>query len=353
MTSLVLPRINARVPLTLAPAPRIAANAALSAFLIESQAFAAADIPSIWHDSLEACEYALDAWIKRETGPLYCLSPVFDLSVPRHDRFTSDTVCDCEAVDICWFEGDICQWPVGAGLERLNRLTNGLGVIVLHVLIRQSLPVYPLFTPDVARDTASFKGRHEKGRAAPDVARDTASMMYWNGEDDEEVVLDMAFDEGDTAGREAMREEMVTSMLVKSASPAWALDRPRSLDLPYCARHLRHSLRTLIDPVARQIAENALALSQLRFEHDFSSELDTDGEFIAFGGVLSWEQDDVTVRIYDDLVYMAHQGEFCDHIGEIHLEFSDPAALGKWQRDMRVQFKAIGLIDRLIHDLSM
>ncbi|MDR2032807.1 MAG: PRTRC system protein F [Azoarcus sp.] len=220
---------------------------------------------------------------------------------------------------------------MGARLDALNRQARGLGVIVFHVLACQSQRVYPLFTPDVARDIAS--------------------MLYWNGEEDEEAALEMAFDEEDEAEREAMRREMVTSALLKSSSPAWALDRPRHLDLPYCARQLRRALKTLTDPVARRIAGGALALSQLRFEHDFLP--DPDGEFIAFGGVLTWREDDVTVRIYDDLIDMAHQSEFCDRIGEIRLELSDPAALGTWQRDMRVPFQAIGLIDRLIHDLSM
>ncbi|MNN95472.1 hypothetical protein D3C81_2142840 [compost metagenome] len=58
------------------------------------------------------------------------------------------------------------------------------------------------------------------------------------------------------------------------------------------------------------------------------------------------------MRIYDDLINMAHQGEFCDRIGEVELPLDQPALLADWRKAMHSRFKAIGLIDRLIHALS-
>jgi PRTRC genetic system protein F len=190
---------------------------------------------------------------------------------------------------------------------------------------------YPLFTPAVAHEMAS--------------------MLYWCGEDDEEAALDMSCEEGDEAAREEMRAEMVTAALVKSASPAWGHDWPRGLTLPTCARHLRRALKTLADPAARRIAETALALSQLHLVHDFQPECESDS--IAFGAVLSWREDDVTVRVYDDMLEMAYQGEFCEIMGTARFGIDDPESFRQWQHDMKTRFQAIGLIDRLIHDLSM
>ena len=230
-----------------------------------------------------------------------------------------------------WGTSGIDPWPIGAGVEALNRQARCLGVMVLHVLDRQSRMAYPLFTPAVAREMAS--------------------MLYWCGEDDEETALDMSCEEGDEAACEAMRAEMVTRALIASSSPAWAHDWPRGMALPYCARHLRRALKTLTDPAARQIAENALALSLLRLENDYLPE--AEGEFIGFGGVLPWREDDVTVRVYDDLVNDAYRSEFCEAIGTACFGIDEPESFGQWQRDMKPRFQAIGLIDRLIRDLSM
>lgn len=60
----------------------------------------------------------------------------------------------------------------------------------------------------------------------------------------------------------------------------------------------------------------------------------------------------MTVRIYDDLINLAQQGEYCDHMGEIELPLDQPALFADWRKAMRTRFRAIGLIDRLIHALS-
>ena len=68
--------------------------------------------------------------------------------------------------------------------------------------------------------------------------------------------------------------------------------------------------------------------------------------------MLWWREDDLTVRIYDDLLQMAYQAEFCDLIGEAEFDLGTPQAFGAWQRDMRTRFNAIKLIDGLIYKLS-
>ncbi len=60
----------------------------------------------------------------------------------------------------------------------------------------------------------------------------------------------------------------------------------------------------------------------------------------------------MTTRIYDDLLELAHQGEYCELMGEVCVPLDDPAAFGAWQRVMASRFAAIRRIDALIHRLS-
>jgi PRTRC genetic system protein F len=219
------------------------------------------------------------------------------------------------------------QWIVGDALEALERQQPGFGATVLDVLHSQSRFVYPLFTPDLACDAASY--------------------VYWCGEENEEVALDMECGDNEEE-RATMREEMVTRQKLDAAFPAWAVTFPRKPRLSRAA--FTRLAQDLPDPVARDIAADALALARLRIEDAFRP--DVDGEYIGFGAVLSWREDDLTVRIYDDLLQLAHQSEFCDRMGELEIDLDAPQAMRAWQRDMRVRFKAIRLIDRLIDRLS-
>lgn len=336
MMALALPRIGPQVPRTIAPGPMLAANAKVSRFLIEAEAFDEDDIPATWSDSLDACRQALDDWLKRQIGALHCLTPRFALHMVSGDGdyyryYGSQPPKDFDfgAVEASWCEYHEQEWTVGAGLESLSARVPGLGSVILHVLCRQSAFVYPLFTPDIACDVATY--------------------LYWCGEDDEETALDMNCGE-DEEEREAMRAEMVSKATLEASYPAWARRWPRGLELAQCARFLSRTIKRLSDPSVKAVAEDALALTSLVVDDSFRP--DIDGEFVGFGAVLSWREGDVTTRIYDDLLNLAHQGEYCEHMGEVQVPLDDPGAFAAWQRAMTSRFEAIRLIDRLIHRLS-
>lgn len=323
----LLPRLPAHIPQMVVPTDRTRANAGLARFLVEAGALSEADIPEAWSDVLEVCGRALDAWVRRQIGPLHCLSPVFVLVAneegsfpPRQHRPTGYA-----SASLCWVEREEQQFVVGPGLDALERACTGLGAAVLGVLERAYL-AYPLFTPDVARSVAS--------------------ILYWYGEDDEEMALEENCGD-DPAEREEMRQQMVTRELLECSYPAWACNvapkHPARLGL-------RKMGSGVGDARLRAIVDDARALSRLRFRDDFRP--DIDGEFIAWGAVLSWCEDDVTVRIYDDLIHMAQEGDFCDRMGEVELPLDQPALFADWRAAMRTRFRAIGLIDRLIHALS-
>ncbi|MCU6435236.1 PRTRC system protein F [Undibacterium sp. Jales W-56] len=335
--ALALPRLAGAVPLTVVP-PRLAtANASIARFLIQAGAIREGDVPEKWDDAIEVCQGALDAWLKRELGPLHCLEPVFTLTASSGSDGSSmprKGACDpasirYSSVELVWYENNLQQWPVGAALEALERAFPGLGQAALDILRRQSRFVYPLFTPDLACDVASY--------------------VYWCGEDDEEAALDMEAGD-DVEAREAMRDEMVTRRKLDEAFPAWstAIPTKQSKSLPLAA--IERLSGNLHDSVMRDIAANALGLARMRIKDAFSPAVE--GEFLGWGAVLSWREDDLTVRVYDDLVQLAYQSEFCDRIGEIDMALDAPQAMCSWQRAMRQRFKAIRLIDRLIHLLA-
>ena len=341
---LALPVLSAVVPLTVASATQAQANASLCRFLIDAGAVREDDLPQEEPDPLKACERAIDAWIKRQVGSLQCLEPRFAVSVlDEHGRYPAMRAGRQTAyaqLDVYWCEYREAEWAVGERLEALNAAMPNLGITVLQVLREQSRYVYPLFTPDIAVDVASY--------------------VYWQGEMDEEAALDMMCEDGDEADREAMREEMVTRRMLDAAYPEWARrwqhrpakgQRRRGGAAAWRPCSLRQAAKTLADPHLRQIASDALALSRLALTDDFKP--DIDGEYIGFGAVLSWDEGDVTTRIYDDLLNLAHQAEHCDRMGEVQIPLSDPSALGAWFHRMGQRFEAIGLIDRLIYALSI
>lgn len=332
---LVLPRIGPQVPRTIVPAPLLALRAQVSRLLIEAEVFDESDLPPEGADSLAACQHALDCWIKRQIGPLHCLRPRFGLHVINHEGFQISDYYhqpmpyELGAVKATWTEFEEREWVVGESLTALNRQVPGLGLVVLHVLRSQSTWVYPLFTPEIACDMASY--------------------LFWYGESDEETALDMNCGD-DEEEREAMRAHMVSKASLDEAYPAWARQWPRGLELPLCARLLRRAAKRLRDPEHKAIAADALALCALDVDDTFRPEVD--GEFIGFGGVLSWTPGDVTCEVYENLHNLAYEGEHCAHMGEIEVPLDDPGKLWVWQRAMGSRIEAIQLIDRLIYRLA-
>ncbi|MCD9026823.1 PRTRC system protein F [Luteimonas sp. BDR2-5] len=325
--ALTLPRLSPGIPLSVQPCYRRRANAGLARFLVDAGVLREADVPAAWNDALEVCQRALDAWIKRQIGPLHCLSPLFLLIAGDTDTFPPTRAApDAYAsARLIWMEEQERQWVVGPGLEALERAQAGLGGAVLDALAAQH-DVYPVFTPEAACDVVSY--------------------LHWYGEDNEEAALDMQCGD-DEDERAAMREQMVTRAMIDAAFPVWAQGRlplrAQRLALPRLAEGVR-------DARLRAIVDDALALSRLRIGPEFRPE--ADGEFIGWGAVLSWAEDDLSVRVYDDLVDQAHQGEYCDIIGAVELPMNAPAAMADWRKAMRARFRAIGLLDRLIHALS-
>lgn len=295
-------------------------------FLLDAGAVPEKDIPVQWHDEVAVCRHALTHWLRRQIGTLHCLSPVFWLTPVTEYRYQPQQQGDATQLQAVWQQEQEKQWVVGPRLEQLEAAVPHLGATVLDILDRKSALGFPVFTP---RD-----------------ARGAACHLYWYGEEDETLVLDEQCG-NDEEAKAAMREDMVTTASFTAAFPDWALTwKPQALPRKTLqALAIRHA-----DPYVREIALLARELAALRLTDKFQPEID--GEYIGFGAVLAWREDDLAVRVYDDLLNFAHQGEFCDRIGEACFAMNNPAQFRQWMRDMRSRFQAIRLIDRLIHRLA-
>jgi len=324
---LLLPVLGEDIPSAVHSPEAYAANARLARFLLDAGAVRERDVPRRWRDPLVVCEAALQRWLGKHLGALRCLAPQFSLSLASDEDAHDAVAVQCsERVCIRWGESGVLRWEIGAGLEWLERHEPGLGAAVLSVIDAGAGRLYPLFTPRVALDVASF--------------------LYWHGEEDEALALTEMYDTPDDM--EAMRTEMVTLDAMREAFPRWALEPMRRADSYARLRRVASSGTGLAS--VRRTVELAMKLARLPSRADYAPE--AEGIFIGFGAVLCWRPDDLAMQISDDLAQYAWQDDYVDHAGEASVRLDDPAALALWQRRMRPLLRGIAILDALIWMLA-
>lgn len=342
-----LPRLHTAVPRVLVPPALRGENARLAKYLLQACAQAGAiratDVPRHRCDPLTVCREALDRWVRRYVGPLHCIEPRFWLEplvaasnyIPncasashggqnRGDKKAVEAV-RYDTVRLAW-SCEVGQWPVGAGLEGLERLLPGLGATALTILTQRSDWITPLFTPVVAEYWAGW--------------------LYWYGEDNEAAALEENCGDDEQA-KDAMRADMVTRAKLDAAFPAWAL-HPSKHRIKSAT--LKATDTTGWPGSSAQVVADLLRLDRLKVQDDCRP--DIDGEFIGFAAVLSWHEDDLTVRIFDDGVNLASQAEYCDIAGERMVSMAAPEEMAAWLKGMRRRLRVMALVDRLIWRLA-
>lgn len=335
-TLLTLPRLDAAVPRVLVPPTLRGENARLARYLLQAGALRASDIPRRWTDPLAVCRAALDRWARRHIGPLRCLEPKLWLEplVESPSYMSTKHVgggkkageaVRYDTVRLAWC-CEVGQWQVGSGLEGLEQLLPGLGATALNILSERSHWIAPVFTPVVAEYWAEW--------------------LYWYGEDNEAVALEENCGDDEQA-KEAMRADMVTRAKLDAAFPVWALQ-------PWKHRIQSAALKAVDTSgwpgSAAQVVADLLSLDRLKVQDDCRP--DIDGEFIGFAAVLSWHEDDMTVRIFDDGVNLASQSEYCDIAGERMVSMAEPEEMAAWLKGMRRRMQVMALVDRLIWRLA-
>lgn len=324
---LLLPVLEESIPATVHSPEAAAANACLARFLLDAGAVRERDVPRRWRDPLTVCEASLQRWLGKHLGTLRCLAPQFSLSLASAgDDRDSGAVQSAEDIRICWGESAVLRWDIGMGLEWMERHEPGLGAAILSVFDAGAGRLYPMFTPRVALDAASF--------------------LYWHGEDDEASAVAEMCDTPEEM--EAMRAEMITLDAMREAFPRWALEPVRLGEAGALLRRVASCETHLA--VVRRAATLAMELARLPSRAEYAP--DAEGIFIGFGAVLCWRPDDLAKRISDDLAQYAWQDDYVDHAGEVSFPLNDPAAMALWLRRMRPLLRGIAILDDLIWMLA-
>lgn len=327
-----LPSIADEVPCVIERPRNRQAVAELAQFLIDSGIITSRRFCSASAGLHAPCQHALNSWLAAAIGDVKCFSPYFELRMARalpDGRADGMRIMDPmddlppRSIEVRWKESSVCHWGIGAGLDYLEQCVPMLGSTALDIMECKGGHAYPLFTPGMALDEASY--------------------LYWRGEDDETLVLDEDCGD-DQAARDAMAQDMITRADIQAAFPAWALDynRPRLAESDLARIAAEHSC-----PYVRRAATLATALDRARTTAQYCTE-EEDGTFIGFGAVLCWREGDLTVQISDDYANLAWQSEYCDDIGKVVISLDDPAAMRRWMRKVRPNLSAIGLLDGLL-----
>jgi PRTRC genetic system protein F len=325
------PRLAEDIPGIIEPAGNRQAVARLTQYLINARAITERTFCQTNGGFHAICERALESWLSKHIGDVQCFTPLFELQpVPAEvkQKYASpmNEPAAPESLEVIWKETSVCHWGVGAGLDYLEQCIPMLGSTVLNIMERKGAHAYPLFTPSMALDEASY--------------------LYWRGEDDETLVLDEDCGD-DKEAREAMASDMITRATIEAAFPPWALDynRPRLTHAELVRLTSQYPC-----PYVQRAGELAAALDSTRTTAQYCPE--EEGMFIGFGAVLCWRDGDLAVQISDDYANLAWQSEYCDEIGKASFPLKVPDALRRWMRKVAPNLTAIRLLDGLLLHLA-
>ena len=328
---LQLPRFDPAIPLSLTPRASRQRGALLAKAMINSGLVRDEHLPARTDAShLKVAQAALRSWVNEQLGSLRGLRPKFVMAVGPHDLEHSfgEHAGRRDGAVIEWScEGG--AFAVGPELERLERLWPRLGMTVLAVLEEAAWRTVPLYSPQMILEAAS--------------------RIYWCGDEDEREAIAMSCQTEDEA--RDMAASMVTREMVEAAYPAWALRRGKRMR-EISTRTLRGGLRMVRDRRARAVIEDVIALRGIPLpKRDWR---DREGDFAGFAGALTWgEKDQLSFRVVDDYEQMmGESGEYFEDCGRVFIDPAHDGALSGWIESMKPWFKAVRLIDSLLHKLT-
>lgn len=336
---LQLPTIGDDVPRCYSPAKRRCVSGIIAQFLLDAGVIARASFPTAVLSVDHVCDTVLDQWLHDQIGPLQCLSLYVEMkashwrNAPDDEQreqcpYDASEAAEIQGLHVWWSASDVRRWVIGPALDDLERQLPGLGKAVWSVMDGQARRCYPLFTPVVALEQASY--------------------LYWLGGEDETEALELLREEG---GSDEDVAAIVTLQDFKEAFPAWTLlSTPDGNHADADVALLRQAEVRLGDPQQRRIAALALALAGVDIDRDYAVRTEYDN--IGYGAVLCWMEDDLTVRVSEAMAENAYASDYCDLIGETVIPIDEPLAMQDWMRHSVPHLEAIRLIDQLLWELA-
>jgi PRTRC genetic system protein F len=319
----MLPQIAAGIPARLTGGEAIQRNASVTLMLLDACRDLGIAVQGDREDALNAVCAALNGWVAQQLGALKIFTPSFTLRphLSERDYYRSArerAQVKFDSVDIVWQSKRIVPVSVGERIEYLEHAVPGLGATALRAL-NKSRETFTILTPDSVLGLASY--------------------MYWGCEEDESSYLDQVAE--NDADRADIMGNMVTRKMVDEAFPAWAVGKK--------AQVLGDkTLKALAAASDGYICDVVLCVRRLRKLKVPQWTLEMDGEFIDFSAVACWRDDDIVLRVADDLVNMAHQSEYCEISGEEVFALDAPDTLAAWLKSMQSFFAATATVDHLL-----
>jgi PRTRC genetic system protein F len=319
-----VPTLSPAIPARIVGGQGIKNSARVTLMLLDACAMLGIAVKHDETDALGAACAAINAWMAKQLGALEIFTPLFWLRPhhPQHYYYGSDVErikAGVDAVDVIWQSRRIKPVTIGARLEYLEGVAHGLGVTVLHALAA-SRATFSIMTPDDVLDMASY--------------------LYWGGAEDETgYIEEIAEDDED---REQMLKDMVTKATIVAAFPPWVTAKGGKT---LRDRALRELEKQTCDPFVRDVVATVRRIAKLKVER---FPLDIEGEFIDFSAVACWREDDIVLRVADDLINMAQQSEYCEISGELTFAIDAPETLAAWLESMKTFFASAAAVDHLL-----
>lgn len=276
----------------------------------------------------KTCQKALDVWLQQQCAGLRVFKPRVCLSVGgnHNDMGFAQDANQPLTLRIEWYATDPQYLVVGPSVSRLEAMHRRLGSTVMWAISSHGWCSIPVFTFDDQIDVASF--------------------TLWGGADSiDDHVKDYGLDAEEA---ELMRESCIDRSDILERTPPWVF-LFRSDDA-LKDRALRHIAKHSADPLANAVANALLAMRAVPEPYPYLREArENEGEFVGFGAVLRWSEEDLTPTVLEALWEQAqNSGEGFESCGFHVQAIDDVDALRQWISNLTTMFRTLRLLDELI-----
>lgn len=143
-----------------------------------------------------------------------------------------------------------------------------------------------------------------------------AQYTYWQGEEDETVVMEELTEMGEAT------DDVVKRDVLFDGIPAWTYDLSRSTVRPLKRDQVETLAQQLGDPVLADFLKHITALDKMIEDGNALNLLPDDNqdeqefETVEYMAMVRWNEDDQLTRVIDDHYHYAVQGETRDGLGQ-------------------------------------
>lgn len=274
------------------------------------------DLEEPWETEDEVLGRAFNRFIEQEGSGLTLYNPVIVLTDSLTDDGSSNDFDTGDNILFSFYSKSRPYLLVGEGSQEIENGYSGLGETLMYQIGRAVYATLDCATPQSCLDLAKY--------------------IYWQGEDDEMMVIEEYLAEGENPEDvEIYRRSDYFNNL-----PEWAADPKQKLS----PAQLRKIIRTS-EGLVCEAAKAALELSQQLidgYRGPYFEEFI--GDNIDPALFVRWSEEDDVERIYDDYYYYATQSECTDSHGYYSVQ-PDKEGIGKAMEDIRQFFRILRALD--------